>query len=217
MINTLNSFLKENFKGLNLESGLFYSWSNSIRFEISPPIRSNNEKEFFEQAFNRSITLFKKVFESSDEILLVTNVNTITKDLYIQKRPLNVYKKYVKQKQRLYQIQYRSFVSENKDEDDDITHQFILQCKSDDIKYAQLLKAICYEDFPHQNTILKNNQQSGYDIYFINITRNIIFYLYDDRGCDVLAVDKETIRFLYEEYNGWILDYDRKDIDNLFK
>jgi hypothetical protein len=108
-------------------------------------------------------------------------------------------------------------VSGNQDEEDDITHQFVLQCKNNDIKYAQLLKAICYEDFPHPSTILKNNQQSGYNIYFVNMTRKIIFHLYDDRGCDVLAADKETIRFLYEQYNGWILDYDRKEIDILFK
>jgi hypothetical protein len=217
MIKKLNSFLEENFKGLNLEPGLFYSWTSSIRFEISPPTLSNNEKEFFEQAFNRSITLFKKVFEGADEIFFVTNVNTVKKDLYIQKRPLNVYKKYVKDKQRLYQLQYQSLVNGNHDEEDDITHQYVLQCKNNDIKYAQLLKAICYEDFLHPSTILKNNQQSGYNIYFVNMTRKIIFHLYDDRGCDVLAADKETIRFLYEQYNGWILDYDRKEIDILFK
>jgi hypothetical protein len=85
MIKKLNSFLEENFKGLNLEPGLFYSWTSSIRFEISPPTLSNNEKEFFEQAFNRSITLFKKVFEGADEIFFVTNVNTVKKDLYIKK------------------------------------------------------------------------------------------------------------------------------------
>jgi len=41
--------------------------------------------------------------------------------------------------------------------------------------------------------------------------------LYDDQGCDVLASNKESIEFLYEEYNHWILDYDREEIDLLFK
>lgn len=64
---------------------------------------------------------------------------------------------------------------------------------------------------------MKNNPESGYDIYFINLTKKVIYHLYDDRGCDILAADKETIRFLYEEYNDWILDYDRDEIDTLFR
>ncbi|MCM3639930.1 DUF3885 domain-containing protein [Priestia aryabhattai] len=44
----------------------------------------------------------------------------------------------------------------------------------------------------------------------------MIFHLYDDRGCDILASNKESIRFLYEEYNNWILDYNREEIDLLF-
>jgi hypothetical protein len=85
------------------------------------------------------------------------------------------------------------------------------------IRYVPLLKAICYEDFAHPSTILKNNQESGYEIYFLNLTKKIIFHLYDDRGCDILAANKEEIRYLYQELNDWILDYDRKRIDLLFK
>lgn len=53
-------------------------------------------------------------------------------------------------------------------------------------------------------------------MYFINVTRNLIYHLYDDRGCDILAADKNDIRFLYETYNDWILDYDRNVIDETF-
>nr|WP_308291994.1 DUF3885 domain-containing protein [Priestia aryabhattai] len=63
---------------------------------------------------------------------------------------------------------------------------------------------------------MKSNPQSGYDIYFINLSKKMIFHLYDDRGCDILASNKESIRFLYEEYNNWILDYNREEIDLLF-
>ncbi|MEH6930498.1 DUF3885 domain-containing protein, partial [Priestia megaterium] len=66
------------------------------------------------------------------------------------------------------------------------------------------------------STIMKSNPQSGYDIYFINLSKKMIFHLYDDRGCDILASNKESIRFLYEEYNNWILDYNREEIDLLF-
>lgn len=42
-------------------------------------------------------------------------------------------------------------------------------------------------------------------------------YIYDDRGCEVIAKNKETIRNLYEKYKKWIPGYERESIDNLFK
>jgi hypothetical protein len=50
----------------------------------------------------------------------------------------------------------------------------------------------------------------------VNISKKIIYHLYDDRGCDVIASDKEYIRFLYEDRNEWILNYDRNEIDSTF-
>ncbi|UOO43785.1 DUF3885 domain-containing protein (plasmid) [Priestia megaterium] len=214
----LHSFLEKHFENLILSPSLFYSWKNSIRFEISNPLIPYYKKEHLEQAFYRSIRLFEAVFGEEDELLLVTDVHAIKKDIFLQKRPLNVYLKYIKDKKKLYQLSHYLLPSVFDEEDDQsITHRFILSCKKSELKYVQLLKAICYEDFTHPSNILKSNPQSGYDIYFINLSKEIIFHLYDDRGCDVLASNKESIEFLYEEYNHWILDYDREEIDLLFK
>lgn len=53
-------------------------------------------------------------------------------------------------------------------------------------------------------------------VFLAESTYAILFHLYDDRGADLLAADKEIIRPLYEEYNSWILDYDREKITALF-
>nr|WP_246187573.1 DUF3885 domain-containing protein [Ornithinibacillus caprae] len=45
----------------------------------------------------------------------------------------------------------------------------------------------------------------------------MIYHLYDDRGCDVIASNKEDLYSLYKECNKWILDYDRVEIDKVFK
>ncbi|MEH7115986.1 DUF3885 domain-containing protein [Neobacillus vireti] len=217
MIKNLYSFLNENFDGLVLEPPLFYGWNNSIRFEISNPIIPYYAKENLKQTFQRSITLFKKVFDERDEILMVTDVVTTQNNNFLQRKPLNVYKKYLKDKELLYKLRHQLLVGLFEDEADQmVIHRFILQCKKETIRYVPLLKAICYEDFTHSTTILKNNQESGYEIYFVNLTKKIIFHLYDDRGCDILAAKKEDIRYLYEEFHDWILDYDRKRMDILF-
>lgn len=90
------------------------------------------------------------------------------------------------------------------------THRFTLQCKLSDMKYIPLLKAICNQDLGIQPSIIHR-------IYFLNIERKTIFHIYDDRGCDLLAISPESIRDLYFTYNDWILDYDKDKIHQVFK
>ena len=56
-----------------------------------------------------------------------------------------------------------------------------------------------------------------HDVFFINIKKETIFHVYDDRGRDLLATQLETIRDIYDKYNDWILDYDRNEINEVFK
>ncbi len=54
-------------------------------------------------------------------------------------------------------------------------------------------------------------------VFLINATKDIVMFIYDDRGCEVIAKNKEIIRGLYEKYKEWIPDYERESIDSLFK
>ena len=42
------------------------------------------------------------------------------------------------------------------------------------------------------------------------------FFIYDDRGCEVIANNKETIRPLYNQYKNWLGEYDKEKIELLF-
>nr|WP_225229588.1 DUF3885 domain-containing protein [Sporosarcina quadrami] len=147
---------------------------------------------------------------------MVTEVTSPPNNGYLQQKPLNVYRKYVKQKELLYTLQHGMIPDAFDEEEHMSMHRFSLRCQKRDIRYQALLRAICHEDYIHPSRILKNDQQSGYEIYFLNLTKGLIYHLYDDCGCDILASDKESIRFLYEVYNEWILDYDRKKIIGSF-
>jgi len=54
-------------------------------------------------------------------------------------------------------------------------------------------------------------------IYFVNTKEKIMYHLYDDRGLDVVAGTVETLQPYYENYNAWLLEYDREEIDQIFK
>ena len=66
-------------------------------------------------------------------------------------------------------------------------------------------------DFPPRQPRLKF--LSDEQIFIINIDKRLIFNMYDDRGLDIIAKDKETLRPLYRKFNDWILDCDREKIN----
>lgn len=76
----------------------------------------------------------------------------------------------------------------------------------------ELLKAACNEDFP-----LKPKFGEDFihypDVFFVNTTKDIIFFVYDDRGCEVIAREADRIRPLYENYYDWVEEVDRKKIE----
>ena len=53
-------------------------------------------------------------------------------------------------------------------------------------------------------------------VYLFDTKNNVLFYLYDDRGLDIVAQKKESLYHLYKNYNSWILDFDRKQINEIF-
>lgn len=55
------------------------------------------------------------------------------------------------------------------------------------------------------------------NVYFLNGEKDVLFHLYDDRGADVAAADKENLRPLYESCKNWILEHDREKIDAVFE
>ncbi len=55
------------------------------------------------------------------------------------------------------------------------------------------------------------------NVYFLNSRKDVLFHLYDDRGADVMAAEKDILRPLYESCKDWILDYDREKIDLIFE
>ncbi len=73
----------------------------------------------------------------------------------------------------------------------------------------RLLREIIKADIGGYNAFVSN-------VYFADTHNGIIFHLYDDRGADLVAADRERLRCVYEKYNRWILDDDREKIDAIF-
>ncbi|AZB44851.1 DUF3885 domain-containing protein [Bacillus sp. FJAT-42376] len=207
--------MNKNFPNLKLSPPLFYSWDIGIRFELGvndDPDDIYENGSYVKGVYNRAITLFRTLHLPEDDIYLVAQADDFA-DGKTFKRKLNIYSKYVKEKSLLLKVHQHTIpylFPEDDEEGTYKTHRFTLKCKPSDIKYVPLLKAICHQDLGLKPSLFHR-------VYFININRKTIFHVYDDRGCDLLATSPAAIKDVYTRHNDWILDYDRPEIDKVFK
>jgi len=217
----MKEYLTKNFPNLTLRRPLFYSSAIGIRFEIGPTNisiwkdfdrREINEK-YFVDASQRAKSIFELMFESEDELILAYQKfsdgrQKIKKRFYL----FNQIKNSITKK-----ITYTDIKGLYGDDSDFkgpkcyCWKRVEIELKTKDVNYENILYALINMDFSNRGHSLQG------ECFFINRTKNIILNLYDDRGMDVIASKKETLIELYSKYNHWILDYDRKKIDALFK
>ncbi|WP_224930666.1 DUF3885 domain-containing protein [Bacillus safensis] len=212
MSDQTNSFLKSHFPDLVLTPPLFYGWPFGLRFEVAD-WSLGKQSVVLEKAGDRALEIVKYAFDPEDEMLLVTDVYT-EHEHELTKRKLLVYQKYVRRQVRN-RLRHELLTYVWPELDEPLTlERLTLKCRLQDIRLRLLLQAICREDFYAPNQIMKGKLQ--YEIYLINLSKHMIFHLYDDRGCDLIAAEPERLRPVYEGLQHWLLDYDRPQMDRLF-
>jgi len=215
----LNRYLTSTFPGLTLAPSLYQQWNIGIHFELGAGMYQFKEDgrlniEMFDCVYSQALSIFNDLFSDLDEIFFVTNVY---QHRSYEMKPIKVYNRYVKNKDLKLQIRQETLPTVFSDEgaDDYYISRFSLKCRKQDIKYPLLIKAACNEDFPLKP---KFRPLANYpDVFFINITKNVIFFIYDDRGCEVIATNNKTIYPIYEKYGDRLDEYSREEIINRFK
>lgn len=223
---TLRDYINMNFPGLVLKPSLYYQWNKSIHFELAKGMYQLKDKtdelnpNYFNTVYDQALTLFNALFSDEDKIFLVTNVYQFKGFVKKSRRKMKVYRHYIKNKDIRFHLKQETvpYMFDDEEAEEKCTAQFSLQCGKQDIRYPLLIQAICNQDFPSLKPRL-HNPFGLYepDVFFVNVTKNLIFYIYDDRGCEVIASDIETIRPIYEKYGDWLDDYYREEIDQRFK
>ena len=218
----LKKYIQTNFPGLTLKPNLSSGWKPSLHLELAKglyPFKEGSDElnpVYFHTVYQQATSLFHDLFSAEDEILLVTNSYRYRRSRRKSRR-LGVYLHYIKSKDvrlRLTQATLPYMFADDEEKEETCTSQFSLQCRKQAIRYPALIKAICNKDFPPLKPSIHNpSNLEKPDIFFINTTRNIIFYLYDDRGCEVIARDREAIHPIYEKYADWMDESDREALD----
>ncbi|WP_142346121.1 DUF3885 domain-containing protein [Bacillus cereus] len=222
----LKEYMNQTFPGVILVPYLYSQWGNHLHFDFGKDkyqiVEGTDDlnMEYFSQLYTYNQFLFEDIFSKEDVVFVVTNVYRFKKENIKTSQKINVYNKYIKRRDLRFHIRQETlpFLFENEEADLYCTYQFSLKCLAEDIKHESLIQATNHKDFPDLYPRFGRKKEISYpDVFLINVTKDIVMFMYDDRGCEVIAKNKEIIRDLYKKYKEWIPDYERESIDNLFK
>jgi len=189
----------------------------SIRFELGGNLR-NGTKKRVKQVVERATEIFRQTIENDDIVLVIEEYpnqfydkNDVNKDYLYSLLKRDKLKRYKGPFERTY------FETDNEGIKRELVFEELLDC---DLLIGQMAQ----NELDLQNIILGiANLEMGFepcipqDIVFFSPTTTNGFNIYDDRGCDIWSSDKEKLRHVYESLNNWILDYNRPEIDEIFK
>jgi hypothetical protein len=211
-INTrLSNYLNEHFLDVSIESPLFYNSPIGIRFELGVPYRKVHDSAYFTNIYLRSSMIFQDVFKPEEEMIVVVKSYRSIEPYSCFNQGEDVFPMYIKDKtliKKVSSIELERHIEDNGDLSG-ITYQHTLLCTMESIDYIGILKAKANQDFAIEPYISDA-------IFFINPQKHIVFYMYDDRGMDLIAESKENLLPIYKKFNSWILAYDKERIDNIF-
>lgn len=199
-------------KNPNLKHPLFYNSPIGICFEIGSEV-----PVFLESEYSKEIVLnneyIKLALQRAKAIYneLPQPPNILRIDIYSNEiGQRNEYQFVMDRLRRILPAPHdRRRVNIERDEEQLTVVQLYWDLSGIDFLPDLLLKEIIKADIGGISSLVSN-------VYFANKEEVFLFHIYDDRGADLIAEDKETLHPIYQKCNKWILDYDRKKIDSLF-
>lgn len=187
-----------------LQLPIFYESPIALRFEIGDPNLSTDQALYIRQALWRASFLYDAI-ETPDILLWVlyrtsdndTDDITALLDRFCTianlPNPAEVYEQ------------------ETIDSDGEplVRIFFLWDMRQTPPNMEQLLGGIIQTDFA-------GFLELASAVFFFDTTNDVLFHLYDDRGLDIVASDRQSLLTLYQKCPNWLLDYDRKRMDQIF-
>lgn len=204
MIDYLNKYIDENFRDF---------WSDiNVRFELGAPFE-NGTDERINQVVYRVTTLFEETFRKDDSLYLYIKDWGGIDPIFGNTTPDYLYK-LISHRELEEAIMYQN--DEELDEEGN-TIQIkipywlkVLSSPVSQIPYKDILRGIAHYEQGREPKI-------GQRVYFINTNEDIVFHMYDDRGCIIFSKSREKLKYLYATHNNWLVDDWREFFEDLFE
>lgn len=181
----LSSFLNDDTKSIS-------SNLQTIELNLVPDSHSIHcSHSYISKANNACSEIFNDFFKADDDIIFGSNF-FVFKGYENEKRNIRIHQ-YVKSSAPLKSLNCTS--STQDDEDISEIKHYYLNAKVKDLKHSLLIKDIVNKDF--------GKEKKGLEDYFIvNLSKDIILYLYDDRCVHIAAKNAKDREYIKETYKG---------------
>jgi hypothetical protein len=205
----LRNYLDANFKDLKLTQPLFFKDIPGLRFDLQNPGLDTSENAYFTEVVERMDKIHSVITDEQDVIMLLYRKyafkrGKIRKTNYLFKQ-LNAstsniqFKRNKKSARNLYgDFAYPS----------DGYCQVVIKDRGGNINFHNLYVAISHMDF---GRIPLLSARDG-ELYIVNLSKNTIMLMYDDRGCDLVSFDVDLLQRYYNELSDLILEVNRPQI-----
>lgn len=206
-------FLNTYFNGLRFRAPLFSTGKHGLRFDLQHG--ATGTEMYFKEVVDRATKLFEATFMRDDKTLFYLI------DYKFKKRKIRFSNYCFKQIDGLLKehVSYSMIkgLYDNGYSGLDIRNIAQVEVTGNRINYRNIFTAIANKDFSRLPSLDQYGFLSSKEVFFINIDRRIIFYMYDDRGLDIIAADIDSLRPVYTKYNHWILESNKDEIDAKFE
>lgn len=208
MLCDLPQYLDENFPRLFLHGPLFYRWRLGLRFDLGGRATAPEE---IDVVVDRATSLYESLFATEDTAIVVAQDwpgDESPPTSFHHLLPLFVF---AERENVGLQTPDGQVKVDDPEELEAPTHSltWVVQ-PAGTFRYDLVFAGLANADHGRSPAISSR-------VYLIKPVANVIFHMYDDRGLDVIAREKDAIRSLYSGFNRWLLDYDRARMDQVFE
>lgn len=202
--------IQEQFGIQELPHGMFYTFDNALRFELGGEFGTDRPMRRFAQAYERSNAISQAFFDHSSEVFVLLSSYGMEQPDKKRLKHLNLCG--IKRAE----FQYLSKTAQQDDEhiaefgSDVFRHWDIAKLKD-----KQTISEILWLGIASEIGI-KPTFYGSTAAYIVDAENGLILHLYDDRGMDVVAIQKTPLNDLFARFNDWLLDYDLTRMTDMF-
>ena len=196
----LRNKIKSEFSSSSLEHALFYHNEGGLRFELSV---GGSFIQQFTDAFNKASEIMEDVSSNSNELAVCIMFYSSGSFL----SSLSVFRG-INELGIIIPKNYESWAEEDSEESDLYKIRVLFSIKKEDVHL------ILWNSAAQDMGVTPRYRA---DTFIIDFENNVISHVYDDRGMDIIGPNKKILKSLYDKFNGYLLDYDREEMDAHYK
>lgn len=204
LFSQLSSFLDAYFNGKKLKQPLFFSGFPGLRFELQGEKADTSNNAYFDEVVRRMGEIHAVTVSPDDDILI------LHQKYVFKRRKIRKYNYLFKQfEASTASMQFKRSKTIIYDDGPyskgDKSCQVIITDKAANINFSAIYLSIANMDF-NRRPFIKG------EVYVINLTKQTVTLMYDDRGCDLISPNADLLKGYYKKLTNLILEVNRPEI-----